>query len=150
MRELGQIAIHKAASNDLPKIVHHMEPTGSTPLYPFSNLAKLQNIPLDGLIVCEFQSEYAGFLYWYLEVAPDFDPEVKKYGYIEELQVLERFQRKGVGRKMLGYALEKMKESGVQAIYLRTREGNTPAQNLYESVGFRPFSRHIRYKLNIS
>ena len=158
MKETGRIVIHKATAEDLPKIVRHMEPTGKTPLYPFTDLAKLQNIPLDGLIVAEVQGEYAGFLYWYRGEedawlrqgeAPGDDPAVKNYGNIEEVQVLTAFQRQGVGRKMLGYALEEMKGRGVKEVYLVAREGNTSAQGLYDSVGFRPFSRHIRYKLNL-
>ena len=103
-----------------------MAPTGSNPLYPFTDLGRLQIIPLDGLIVAEFQSEYAGFLYWFVEENPEFDPSVKKCGYIQELQVLERFQRQGIGRNLVTYALKQMKENGIEAVYLDTREGNTP------------------------
>lgn len=150
MKQLLQASIRRASANDLPKIVKHMAPTGSAPLYPFTDLSKLQTIPLDGLIVAEVQGEYAGFLYWFVEENPEFDRSVRKYGYIEELQVLEKFQRQGIGRKLVTYALKQLKESGIEAVYLDTREGNTPAQNLYESLGFRQFSRRIRYKLSTS
>lgn len=75
---------------------------------------------------------------------------MKKYGYIEELQVLEKFQGQGLGKRLVNHALKQMKENAVEAVYLDTREGNTPAQNLYESLGFQQFSRRIRYKLLIS
>ncbi len=127
-----------------------MGPSGGTPFYPFTDVDKLQNIPLNGLIVAERQGEYVGFLYWYSGENPEFDESAGKYGYIEEFQVLEKYRGQGIGRRLLTYALSQMKEAGVEAAYLRTREGNTPAQNLYESLGFRPYSRHIRYKLVIS
>ncbi len=127
-----------------------MRPTGGTPFYPFTDLEKLQNIPLDGLIVAEMQGEYAGFIYWYQGEKPEFDESVGKYGYIEEFQIVERLRGRGIGRSLLSHALSQMREAGVEAIFLRTREGNEPAQNLYESMGFRPYSSHIRYKLAIS
>ncbi len=144
---LPAVSFRKASSDDLAKIAEHMKPTGETPLYPFTDVDRLRNIPLDGLIVAEAAGEYAGFLYWYRGEKPDFDESVGVYGYIEEVQVVDRFRGHGIGRKMLAYALNQMKETGVEAVYLRTRDGNTPAQNLYESIGFRPYSRHIRYKL---
>ena len=150
MKQALQLSIRKAAADDLPKVVDHMRPTGGTPFYPFTDLNKLQKIPLDGLIVAEVRSEYVGFLYWFGGERPEFDSSVRKYGYVEEFQVLEKFRGQGIGRELLAYALDQMKRSGVEAAFLRTREGNTPAQTLYESVGFRPYSRHIRYKLVIS
>ena len=150
MRSSLQVNIRKATADDLPKIVEHMEPTGDAPFYPFAKLDKLQNISLDGLFTVEVEGEYAGFLYWFVGENPEFDSFVRKYGYIEEFQVLEKYRGQGIGRRLLTYALSQMKEAGVEAVYLRTREGNTPAQNLYESMDFSPYSRHIRYKLVIS
>ena len=150
MRNSLQVNIRRATADDLPKIVEHTGLSGGTPFYPFADLAKLQNIPLDGLIVAEWQGEYVGFLYWYSGANPEFDESAGKYGYIEEFQVREKYRGQGVGRRLLTYALSQLKEAGVEAVYLRTREGNTQAQNLYESLGFRPYSRHIRYKLVIS
>ncbi len=150
MKQALQVSIRKATADDMPMIVEHMGPTGETPFYPFTDIEKLQRIPLDGLIVARSLGEYAGFLYWFTGQTPDFDSSVGKYGYIEELQVVEKFQRRGIGRKLLTHALDEMRRAGVEATYLRTREGNTPAQNLYESMGFQPYSRHVRYKLTIS
>ena len=150
MKQFSQSSIRGTTADDLPKIVEQMAPTGSNPLYPFTDLGRLQNIPLDGLIVAEFRGEYAGFLYWFVEENPEFDRSVRKCGYIQELQVLDRFQRQGIGRNLVTYALKQMKENGIEAVFLDTREGNTPAQNLYESLGFRQYSRRIRYKLSTS
>jgi len=150
LKQFSQLDIRGATADDLPKIVEQMAHTGSNPLYPFTDLGRLQNIPLDGLIVAEFQSEYAGFLYWFVEENPEFDRSVTSCEYIQKLQVLEKFQRHGIGRKLVTYALKQLKESGIEAVYLDTREGNTSAQNLYESLGFRQYSRRIRYKLSTS
>ena len=141
------VLFRKARPADLVKVAEHMKPTGETPFYSFADPEKLRSIPLDGLIIAELRSEYVGFLYWYHGEKPEFDESVGRYAYVEEFQVMDKFRGRGIGRKLLTYALQQMKEAGVEAVYLRTREGNTPAQNLYESVGFRPYSRHIRYRL---
>ncbi|HEY4822052.1 MAG TPA: hypothetical protein VIH83_00005 [Candidatus Bathyarchaeia archaeon] len=47
MRNSLQAKIRRAAVDDLPKIVEHMGPTGDAPFYPFADLDRLQNIPLD-------------------------------------------------------------------------------------------------------
>ena len=92
MKQLLQASIRRASANDLPKIVEQMAPTGSNPLYPFTDLGRLQNIPLDGLIVAEFQSEYAGFLYWFVEENPEFDRSVTKCGYIQDFRSWKGFR----------------------------------------------------------
>ncbi len=84
MRSSLQANIRKATVDDLPKIVERTGPSGGTPFYPFTALDKLQNIPLDRLIVAEWQGEYVGFLYWYSGENPEFDESAGKYGYIEE------------------------------------------------------------------
>ena len=40
--------------------------------------------------------------------------------------MLKKFQRHGIGRNLVTYALKQMKENGIEAVYLDTREGNTP------------------------
>lgn len=109
-------------------------------------LAKLQSIPLDGLIVAEMEGQYDGFLYWFVGEKPWFEPGVDRYAHITEVQVLERCQGQGVGRKLLAYALEHLKQNAVEAVYIDTTEDNMAAQHLYESAGFRPFSRTLHYK----
>ena len=142
---MAPTSVRQAASSDLAHSVHHYGP-GDSPWDPFGDLAKLQGIPLKGLIVAEVQGQYAGFLYWFVGENPWFDPRIDKYAHIIEVQVVERYRGQGGGKSLLIYALERIKETSVDEIYVDTTEGNAAARRLYESAGFRPFSRTIHYK----
>lgn len=93
--------------------------------------------------------EYAGFLYWHLGEKPFFAPEIEKFGHIKEVEVLEKFQGQGVGRKLMIYGLEVLKASGVQEVFLATAETNNVARSLYESLGFNQFRKQIQIRLQI-
>jgi ribosomal protein S18 acetylase RimI-like enzyme len=140
------IKVRQAVPDDLSLIVHHYGP-GDSPCDPFGDLTRLQAIPLDGLIVVEVDGQYAGFLYWFVGENPWFDPAVETYAHIVEMQVVEGYRGIGVGKKMLVHALEQLKQHAVEAVYIDTREDNEVARRLYESMGFRPFSCTIHYKL---
>lgn len=58
-------------------------------------------------------------------------------GEITNVAVMESCRRRGIARKMLGYALEQAKENGVGACTLEVRISNLPAIRLYESFGFK-------------
>ena len=144
---MSAVSVRHAVSSDLVNIVRHYG-AGDSPWDPFGDLAKLESIPLEGLVVAEVDGDYAGFLYWFVGENPWFDPGVRKYAHIVEVQVVERYRGQGVGREMLTYALEQLAGNSIEAIYIDTSEGNAVAQRLYESTGFRPFSQTIHYKLD--
>ncbi len=139
------ISVRQATPADLPKIVDHYG-SSDTPWDPFGDIKTLQHIPIEGLIVAEVDNEYAGFLYWFTGENPWFDPGTKEFAYIHELHVLEKFQGKKVGKNLLAYALQQLKEK-ILTVYISTSESNMVARHLYENAGFRPFSRSIHYKL---
>lgn len=120
---------------------------GGTPWDPFGEVEKLEEIPIDGLLVAEVEGEYAGFLYWFQAESPWFDVAVERYAQIEEVQVLPRYRGKGVGRALLEEALSRLQGLPVDAIYIETTEGNSVARHLYESVGFELVHRAIIYRL---
>ncbi len=66
----------------------------------------------DWLVVAEVDGEYAGFLYWHLGEKPFVAPEIERFAHVREVQVLEKFQGLGVGRKLIVYALDRLKASG--------------------------------------
>lgn len=57
-------------------------------------------------------------------------------GEITNVAVAEAFRRKGIGRAMLEYMLERAKEAGIGACTLEVRISNLPAIRLYETLGF--------------
>lgn len=97
--------------------------------------------------MAEVEGRYAGFLYWFVGEKPWFDIGVERYAHIVEVQVVEEYRRQGVGKRLLTYALEHVKESSIEAIYIDTTKDNLAARHLYESAGFRPLFRTIHYRL---
>lgn len=57
-------------------------------------------------------------------------------GEITNVVVAEKHRRKGIGRKMLEYMLERASEAGIGACTLEVRVSNSKAIALYESLGF--------------
>ncbi len=140
------ITIRQGTRADLSKVVNHYG-SSDTPWDPFGDLSKLQSIPLEGLLIAEVDNEYAGFLYWFAGENPWFAPGTKKFAYITEVHVVEKYQGQGVGRNLLVYAVEQLREKSIKPIFISATEDNAVARHLYEDVGFRPFSRSIHYKL---
>src|SRR6266567_6973610 len=66
---------------------------------PFCDVAKIQEVRLDWLVIAEVGEEYAGFLYWHLGEKPFFAPKIARFAHIREVQVVERFQGRGVGKE---------------------------------------------------
>ncbi|MCI8571113.1 MAG: ribosomal protein S18-alanine N-acetyltransferase [Lachnospiraceae bacterium] len=58
-------------------------------------------------------------------------------GEITNVVVAADYRKKGIGRKMMEYMLERAKENGMGACTLEVRVSNRPAIRLYESLGFK-------------
>ncbi len=139
--------VRSATAKDLPSVTDHYG-KADTPWDPFGDVPKLEAIPLEGLLVAEVGGEYAGFLYWFEGEKPWFDRDVGRYAHIEEVQVLRKHRGRRVGKRLLTTALNRLRASGVGAIYIETTEDNDIAQRLYEGAGFRPLFGTIHYKLS--
>lgn len=48
----------------------------------------------------------------------------------------QKKRRRGIGRALMEELFRRMQERKVRVIHLDVRIGNTPARNLYESLGF--------------
>ena len=142
------MVVRYSTEADLPKIEGHygrLDNIGD----PFCDVTKIQEVRFDWLIIAEVAGEYAGFLYWHLGEKPFFAPNIGGFAHIREVQVLDRFQGQGVGRKLMVYALEELKGSGTQDIFIATAETNDRAKHLYESLGFTQLRKQIQYTLRI-
>ena len=106
---------------------------------PFCDVRIIHEARIDWLIIAEIAGEYAAFLYWHLGERPFFAPQVERFAHIREIQVLEKLQGQGGGRKLVVYALERLRTLGTQNVFLATAETNKAARHLYESLGFRTF-----------
>jgi|GEM_PF-1472849 len=145
----ANITVRGAIQSDLPNIERHYGPLDNVG-DPFCDTTKIQEVRFDWLVIGEIAGKYAGFLYWHLGEKPFFAPQVENFAHIREVQVLEEFQGRGVGRRLTVYALEKLKALGTKDVFLATTDTNNTARHLYESLGFKPFRKQIHYTLRIS
>lgn len=73
----------------------------------------------------------AGFISYYVDGPGDWQ--------LLFMAVDNTFRGKGYGKKLVEYALSDMIAQGAERIWLVTRLSNTPAQRIYEAVGFKEY-----------
>ena len=75
--------------------------------------------------------EEDGEILGYLGILISFDESE-----ITNVCVAEKARRRGIGHALMEELFRRMQERKVRVIHLDVRIGNTPARNLYESLGF--------------
>jgi len=65
----------------------------------------------------------------------------KDRAWIGGIGVDSAFRRHGLGKQMMGHLIEQARSHGVKQVWLEVIETNTPAHNLYLSLGFRDVRR---------
>ena len=63
-------------------------------------------------------------------------PEANAWGYVDWLHVAEVQRRRGLGRYLMTWTLQRLWEQGCRGCWLTTGASNWPAQPLYLSLGF--------------
>ena len=145
----GRVVVRGATESDLPNIERQYGPLDNVG-DPFCDTSKLTKIRYDHLLVAQVDGIYAGFLYWHIGKKPFFAPRVTRFAHIREVQVLKKFRRLGVGKKLTLYALHRLKALGIRNVFLATAETNKVARRLYESLGFKQYRRQVHYHLRIN
>ncbi|XP_014501056.1 uncharacterized protein LOC106761942 isoform X2 [Vigna radiata var. radiata] len=59
-----------------------------------------------------------------------------RYGYIANLCVIKSARRQGIASNMLSFAIGAAKSNGVTQVYVHVDKNNSPAQILYQKMGF--------------
>lgn len=67
-------------------------------------------------------------------------------GTIDNLMVSPAYQGKGFGKKALQFGMNKMLSQGYKEIRICYMENNTPAEDLYYSLGFKPLQNTHVYR----
>jgi ribosomal protein S18 acetylase RimI-like enzyme len=75
--------------------------------------------------------EVAGWCWGYRLIRPDGASML----YLHQLEVVESRRGQGIGRELLTTFMTNGKAAGATKMFLATGADNTPARNLYESVG---------------
>lgn len=80
--------------------------------------------------VAKEQDNIIGFLAFYN------NDHVNKQGYLSAIAIDENYRGKKIGSKLIGFALEKCKETGMNILSLEVNKKNTKAIDFYEHLGF--------------
>ena len=67
---------------------------------------------------------------------------------VMNLAVAPEWRNKGIGRALMTALIAQLHSRGITALFLEVRVGNTPAQNLYRSLGFVEAGRRPKYYVN--
>ena len=143
------ILVRQATASDLPNIELQCGPLDNVG-DPFCDASQLTKIRYDWLLVAEVDGRYAGFLYWHVGKRPFFAPRVTRFAHIREVQVMKKFRRQGVGKKLTLSGLRRLKALGIRNVFLATAETNEVARRLYESLGFKEYRRQVHYHLRMN
>ena len=141
------VKIRKVRVSDLPEVAKQYGKEGESPWDPFCSTERMKSIPKNGFLVARIQNEYVGFIYWFKATSPWFDKDASTYAHIQEVHVIERFRGHGIGKALISDALKRIKQEGINTVYIDTTEENSSARHLYESAGFRPFMKTLHFKL---
>ena len=69
-------------------------------------------------------------------------------GEIYRIAVREDKRQRGIGYRLLSYALKTERGSGVETVFLEVRSKNIPARALYKAYGFKEISVRKNYYQN--
>ncbi|UCH82990.1 MAG: GNAT family N-acetyltransferase [Candidatus Latescibacterota bacterium] len=59
------------------------------------------------------------------------------HGIVENVAVHKRYQRQGIGKRMMEFAMEKCREVGCHELRFSTNDRNEEASRLFERLGFK-------------
>lgn len=86
----------------------------------------------DGMLIAEWNGETAGMINAYID---KLRPEEK--GFIQWLGVLPKFRGRGIARKLVGKALESLKQRGMKVAETWAQTDREACVHIFESFGFK-------------
>ena len=84
-----------------------------------------------GMFIAELNGELVGRVNAFVDKMRE-----DKKGFIDKLGVVPRFRGKGIGRELVGRALQSLKEREMETAEAWTREDRPACKGLFESMGF--------------
>lgn len=97
------------------------------------------------LTVAELNGEIVGTLH--LMFLPSISYQGGLRAQVESVRVDEKYRGKGLGAKMMAYAIQRSKERGAHLMHLTSHASRTDAHRFYERLGFK--KAHVGMKLNL-
>ena len=97
----------------------------------------------EGIFVVEIDGRIAGSI----STWQDRDAGI---GHIPNITFAPEFRGRGLGRKLIEYALEHFRRGGLTYAKIETLVQNDVGNHLYESIGFREVARQIHFVMDLT
>lgn len=116
-----------------------------------SNLTRGKNFLLDRMMRSEsvlFLARLEGKAVGFVQLYPSFSSvSCQRLWILNDVFVAPEVRRKGFGKQLLETAREFAQETSAKSLVLETAQDNTPAQMLYEGLGYVRDEKKFRYTL---
>jgi ribosomal protein S18 acetylase RimI-like enzyme len=106
---------------------------------------EIETDPNNELIVAELDGKVVGALQ--LTFTPSISYQGGRRATVESVRVDEKYRRRGLGRKMMLWAIERAKERGCVSMQLTTNSDRADAHRFYERLGFS--GTHLGMKIRL-
>lgn len=97
----------------------------------------------DGCFVAVMDGEIVGYITTVIV-------SIASRGVIANIAVSSKLQGRGIGRKLIGRALDHFKKLGLHQAKIETLASNQVGQHLYPAFGFREVERQVHYVMPLS
>ena len=105
-------------------------------------LAKMRSLPCLELLVAEHDGEVVGTMM--LLIVPNLSHRASSWALVENLVVDSRYRRRGCGKLLMDYAVDKARASGCYKIGLASDNRREEAHKFYLSLGFEASAKGFR------
>ena len=147
------VIIRAATEQDIPRILELYEElvtstapaeTGRTPsLDDYRRVfEQARDMPGHELIVAEENGKVIGTMV--LLIVPNLSHSGLPWATVENVVTDQRFQRQGIGKIMMEYAIDRAKESGCYKLQLASNKKREEAHRFYEGLGFEASAHGFR------
>jgi ribosomal protein S18 acetylase RimI-like enzyme len=142
------LLIRKAAEKDIPRIIELYEELTEEKLDLATEVQKrvfgeILAMPRHDLIVAEENDRVIGTLV--LQIVPNLSHHARPWSQVENVVVDSMYRRKGIGRLLMDYAVNRSREAGCYKVQLASNKKRLDAHEFYRSLGFQDSSIGFRY-----
>jgi ribosomal-protein-alanine N-acetyltransferase len=131
-----KLFIRKMTLDDVPAVVDLDQRSFSLPWPERSFRFELTDNPASRCWVAELDGNIIGMIVVWLIVDE---------AHVATIATHPDFRRKGIAKRLLSHALQKLLEQGARSSFLEVRASNLAAQELYRKFGYEETGRRPRY-----